>query len=43
MKFAENTIENYFTETEKNFQDKGLNTNKRLRKYDCWEENVKPN
>ncbi len=27
---------------EKEFPEKGLNTNKNLKKYDCWEEEITP-
>ena len=30
------------SDTEKNFPEKGLNTNKRLKLYDCWDEETKP-
>lgn len=30
------------TDTEKNFNDKGLNTNKQLKNYDCWDDDLKP-
>lgn len=30
------------TDTEINFPSKGFNTNKRLKNYDCWDEEVKP-
>lgn len=30
------------TDTYKEFPDKGLNTNKRLKDYDCWEEEFTP-
>jgi hypothetical protein len=34
--------EEELTETIKNFPNKGLNTNKRLKDYDCYEEEVTP-
>lgn len=30
------------TDTDKFFSQKGLNTNKRLKQYDCWGEEISP-
>lgn len=32
----------FATETEKQFPEKGLNTNKKLKNYDCWDDEFTP-
>jgi hypothetical protein len=34
--------EDHLTDTEKDFKDKGLNTNKKIKSYDCYDETTTP-